>query len=105
MLSVYYVIFYSQILYGSLVWALTTLKNINVVNTLQKKCIRIINMAPYHFHTNDLFYHNKILKLNDIILIEQLELAFRYVHNILPTEVLHLFQSNTNRYNTRNMEM
>ena len=55
-------------------------------------------------HTNMLFYDNQILKLKDIIRIEQLELAFRFKNNDLPVDLLPLFQPNINSYNTRNME-
>ena len=68
-------------------------------------CIRIINIAQYNCNTNDIFYQNKILELNDIIQIEQLHLAFTYINNTIPMELLNLFRVNVNRYNTRNMEM
>ena len=103
LVSVYYAIFHSQILYGCTVWAMSTLKNINTINVLQKKCIRIMNFAPYNSHTNALFYKNQILKLNDIIKIEQLKLAFQFKNNALPVDLLEFFQCNKNIYNTRNM--
>ena len=37
MLSVYYALFYSHMTYGSLVWSLTTQKNLDSVFRLQKK--------------------------------------------------------------------
>ena len=37
MLSVYYALFYSHMTYGSLVWSLTTQKNIDSIFMLQKK--------------------------------------------------------------------
>ena len=43
------------------------MSNINKINILQKKCIRIINLKIYNDHTNPLFVDNKLLKLNDII--------------------------------------
>ena len=44
--SVYYSIFYSHLIYACQVWSLTTQKNLNIINILQKKCLRIINFAP-----------------------------------------------------------
>ena len=78
LLLVYYVIFYSQLLYGCPVWSLTTVNNINTIRGLQKKCIHIINNAPYNSHTNNLFKENKLLKLDDVIKIEQLNLVFSF---------------------------
>ena len=43
LISVYYSLFYSHVTYGCSVWSLTKLFNINKINILQKKCIRIIN--------------------------------------------------------------
>ena len=82
---------------------MSTLKNINTINVLQKKCIRIMNFAPYNSHTNTLFYRNQILKLEEIIKIEQLKLAFQFKKNALPIDLLDIFQCNENIYNTRNM--
>ena len=44
LISVYYSLFYSHVTYGCSVWALTKMSNINKINILQKKCIRIINL-------------------------------------------------------------
>ena len=101
--SVYYAVFHSHILYGSLVWPLTTTKNINTINGLLKKCIRIINFAPFNSHTNILFNENKLLKLNDVIRNEQLKFAFQFKKGFLPNDLLNLFHCNVNAYNTRNM--
>ena len=43
LISVYYSLFYSHVTYGCSVWSLTKMLNINKINILQKKCIRIIN--------------------------------------------------------------
>ena len=103
LISVYYAIFNSYIIYGCSVWSMTTLTNINIINILQKKCIRIMNFAPFNCHTTSLFKDNKILKLNDIIKIQQLKLAFQFKNNALPNDLRKLFHCNINIFNTRNM--
>ena len=45
-LSVYYSIFYSHLTYACQVWALTSQRNIDIINLLQKKSMRIINFTP-----------------------------------------------------------
>ena len=60
LISVYYAIFHSQVLYGCLMWSLSTLKSINSINVLQKKCLRIMNFSPYNSHTNILFKLDRI---------------------------------------------
>ena len=99
---VYYAIFYSQLLYGCPVWSMTTKTNINKIRVLQKKCIRIINHAPYNSDTKFLFQENQLLKLDDIIKIEQLKLVFQFKKGDLPNELNNLFKLNVNIYNTRN---
>ena len=85
-------------------WSLSTCKNINSINVLQKKCLRIMNLSPYNSHTINLFKIDKILKIDDIIEMEQLKLAYQFKKGILPHNTMELFNSNTNIYCTRNME-
>ena len=79
-------------------------KNLDLVITLQKKCIRIINFAPFNSHTNDLFISNEFLKFGEIIIIEQMKLIFDFKMNNLPTELMNLFKFNHNvsNYATHN---
>ena len=89
--------------YGISVWSLTTQKNIDMVSILQKKCIRIMNSVSYIDHTNPLFIDNRLLKFNDIILMNQLLLAYQYNNNILPDDLQYLFlhASSVHDHNTR----
>ena len=41
-LQVYYAIFYSHLIYGCNIWGLTSEENLNKIEVLQKKCLRII---------------------------------------------------------------
>ena len=102
--SVYYAIFYSHVLYGCSTWSLTSAENVEIVNILQKKCLRIMNFSPFNDHTNELFYRNNILKLNDVINNEKLKIIFDFKNNNLPIDLKILFQYNKNIHNhdTRN---
>ena len=102
---VYYSPFYSHLIYGCPVWTLTTKANLHTINVLQIKCIRIINFSAYNSHTNDMFSHNKMLKLGDIIKVEQLKIVFDFVHSNLPNEPSNLFDLNRNKsgYVTRSV--
>ena len=105
LISVYYSLFYSHILYGCPVWSLTALYNINYISILQKKCIRIINFLPINSHTNNLFIDNKLLKLQDIFKVEVMKLVCDFKNNNLPEDLSHLFTLNSeiNKYPTRNV--
>ena len=98
MLLVYYSLFYSHISYGISVWSLTSQKNIDVVNILQKKCIRLLNFTSYNGHTNNLFINNKLLKLKEIIKMNQLLLANQFNNDALPDDLKYLFSQARNVY-------
>ena len=106
LISVYYSIFYSHIIYGCSVWAMTTKINLDIITVLQKKCIRIINFADFNSHTNELYDKNQLLKLDDIIKIEQLKLVFNFKDKKLPKDLLNLFQLNSEIHShiTRNVK-
>ena len=82
---------------------MTSLKHINSINLLQKKCIRILNFGNFNCHTNALFHENKLLKLNDIVKNELIKLADQFKNNALPNDLNCIFLCNDNIYNTRNM--
>ena len=92
MLSVYYALFYSHLTYGSLVWSLTSQKNLDIIFTLQKKSIRILNSVNYNAHTNPLFLENKIIKFPDIIKSNQLLFANQFLNNNLPEELKNMIR-------------
>ena len=91
-ISVYYAIFYSHLVYGSSVWSLTSKGNIDIINILQKNSIRLINFAPFNSHTLTLFNDDELLKFEDIITINKLKFAFDFINNKLPDDFCDMFQ-------------
>ena len=69
-------------IYACPVWTLTKNMNIESISILQKKCMRIINFAPFNSYTNDMFADDEILKFKDIISIEQLNIVFDFLNNL-----------------------
>ena len=67
LISVYYAIFYSHLNYSILVQSLTTKENLEKIDKLQKKSIRIINFLDFREHTLNFIRKNKIIKFYDII--------------------------------------
>ena len=96
LISIYYSLFYSYLTYGCSVWSLTSQKNLDILNILQKKCIRIITFSNYDCHTNALFIDNNLLKLNDVI-------ESSYI-NLCPILLLINYQYSYSKHshNTRN---
>ena len=84
-------------------WSLTSKKNLDTINVLQKKCIRIINFAEINSHTNPLFIENHLIKFEDIIESTYLKLIFDFKNRNLPADLYSLFEfsDNIHRYNTR----
>ena len=102
--SVYYSIFYSYFLYGLLVWNFTSADNINKIQKLQKKCVRIITFADFHSHSNPIFEKLELLKITDLIICEKLKFCYKFKSSLLPNVLLNLFQENHqyHLYDTRN---
>ena len=102
-LQVYYAIFYSHLIYGSIVWGLTSHENLNKIGTLQKKCLRIMTFSDFRSPTNHLFVDHKILKVHEIIKLQQLQLLYSFLDNSLPADLRKLFNLNENvhHYQTR----
>ena len=91
LISVYYAIFYSHLNYSILVWSLTTKANLEKIDKLQNKSIRIINFLDFREHIIYFFYKNKIIKFYDIIQYNQVQLAYQYNKSNLPTQIMELF--------------
>ena len=103
-LQVYYAIFYSHLTYGCNIWGLTTEENLNKIEVLQKKCLRIMTFSDFNSHTNPLFIDLKLLKVRDIIKLNQLKLVYEFYKNALPIDLHNLFNFNCDIHKT-NLEL
>jgi len=88
-LQVYYSIFFQHLIY---VWGLTSEENIQKIEVIQKKCVRIMTFAPFTAHTNQIFIDLKILKVREVIKLNQLRLCYDFLNNNLPTDLMTLFK-------------
>ena len=82
--TIYFAIFDTHINYSNLIWG----QNINAVIrvvTLQKKTLRIMNFQSRDSHSSPSFKFNRILKLEDKILIENILFINKLFNNLLPT--------------------
>ena len=93
---VYYAIFFSHLINGCNLWSLTPCnKNIARIESLQKKCVRIMTFAPFNAHTNPIFQELELLKVQDVIKTQQLKLVFDFHTGGLPEDLMSLFQLTT----------
>ena len=98
--NVYYAIFNSHLTYGCGIWGLTAEKNLKQIEILQKKCMRIITFAEFDSHSNPLFIDLKILKVRELIKLQQLKLAYEYCNGIIPNDLKSLFKSSKDTHLT-----
>ena len=66
--------------YCILVWGYRCARLIKI----QKKALRIINLSGYNSHGDPLFKSFNILKLPDMLRLQELKLYYKFVHNKLP---------------------
>ena len=55
---------------------------------LQRKCVRILTFAPFNAHTKQIFIDLKILKVRDVIKLNQLKLTYDFLN----ADLMSLFQ-------------
>ena len=99
-LQVYYAIFYSYLIYGCNVWGFTNDENINAIQVLQNKCLRILTFAPYNSNVDQTFIDLKLLKVREIIKIHQLKVVYDFHDKVLPDDLMGLFRLSTNVHST-----
>ena len=85
--------------YGILVWGNTHQVLLEKLLLLQKKSMRIIfNLHP-RTHTDDLFFHNKILKVKELYLFHLGQFMFKFKANNLPKVFDQTFNQNDSFHN------
>ena len=62
-IQVYYAIFYSYLNIGCNVWGFTSERNINDIQVLQNKCVRIMTFAPFNSNTDQSFIEEERVRV------------------------------------------
>jgi len=103
-LTLYYTLVYPYLTYCNLVWASTYKSNLQRLSILLKRAIRYVAGVPYGSHTSQLFLEFKLLKIEQIRIVQIGVFIYRYEHNLLPAIYSHLFlrASEVHSYPTRN---
>ena len=86
--------------YGILCWGYNCRRLIN----LQKKAIRKISNSKYNSHTEPIFKKLDLLKMTDLLKINQLKFIYNHINGKLPDyfqNILFFSQNEERRYNTR----
>ena len=81
-------------------------KSIQTQTIIQKKAIRIITASSYISHTEPLFKQLNLLKVEDILTLQELKFYFKYNQGILPKYLQNwnfIPNSKIHNHNTRNI--
>ena len=98
---IYYSLIHSHLIYGVLLWGF---KNINRLQVIQKKSLRIITNSHYYAHTKPICKRLNIILLEDILKLYCAKFFYKFVNNMLPEYFQLDFLSYTRTHNqpTRN---
>ena len=101
--ALFFALFQSHIAYGLILWGSAPQKYIGRIRILQKKAIRIITNQPYNAHTSPLFHKLKILKFEDIHMIQLSQFMHKMYHNELPDPLNRklVVNAQVHQHNTR----
>ena len=101
LISIYYAIFFSHMVYGCQIWGQKGNANRNKISILQNKALKRIHFKPNDESTNQLYYQSKVLKFNDYVTLQNALFAYVHCHNILPSSLKNSLIFVINSWNRR----
>ena len=78
--TIYNALIIPHINYGILAWG----QNLKQITKLQKKAVRTVTLSKYNAHTKPLFKQQSLLKIEDIMSLNELKFYYNLVHQNLP---------------------
>ena len=82
--SIYHAIFSSHMIYGSQVWGQNIDTHTEKVFKLQNRAIRTISFSDFHADPNPVYKNLKILKLEDLVTLQNVLFVHDYLKKTLP---------------------
>ena len=98
-LSVYYALFDSHINYFLPNLGYTTVENLNKIELLQKKALRIIHFKSNMDTCKPLFVKSRILPINKQVALKNCLFAYDFLHNRLPSYFRNFLQKSGENHN------
>ena len=89
---IYRSLFESHLHFGSLLYGATQPKNLEQIEVVQRKALRLVSKSKYNAHTDPLFRQHNILKLSDLIKLNQTIFVRQYKNGKLPISFHKFFQ-------------
>ena len=84
LLTLYYSLIYPHLNYCVIIWGSACKNALNRIKVLQKRAIRILDKNHWLAHTDSIFKHFQIIKLEDIYSLSCLIFMYKLKHNLLP---------------------
>ena len=100
MLSIYYSIFLSHLLYGCQAWGQHANPNFKKIETLQNNALRLITFSEFNAHVSPLYKSLKILKLKDQITLQNCLLVFDQLNKNIPSNFTIFFITTKDLYSS-----
>jgi len=101
--SLYFALIHSHLSYCPIILGCLNKSNLNKLEKVQKKAIRIITKSSYNAHTQPLFFYNKILPLEKIIKQSKLTFMHSIFYNYAPTSFESIWAKNSDRQLSQNL--
>jgi len=103
MRSLYFALIHSHLSYCPVILNCLTKTNLAKLTKIQKKAIRTVTKSAYNAHTAPLFLRLKILPLDKLIKLGNLQFMHAVHYNYAPSSFQHVWQLNTNRHGDRQL--
>ena len=101
--TLYFALIHPHLLYCLPIYSCTTTSNINKIEKMQKKAIRIITKSNYTAHTTPLFNSLKIMPLKHLISYTQSLLVHSIYHKYSPPSLHNTWVTNGMRNNQHDL--
>ena len=95
LICLYNSLFSSFLNYGIIVWGLTYDSYLNQLFLLQKEILRCINFQPFTAPSAPLFHSLKVIKLQDMLLLNISTLAYKAIYKLSPICFHNYFTPNS----------
>ena len=90
--TIYFTMIYSRIKYGCITYGLCTSENLDSLQIMQNKLLKVLLKKPFRYPTNLLHKDLYLLQVKDIIAQEILAFVFNYFKGTLPSVFNNFFQ-------------
>ena len=101
LIQIYYSLVESRLRYGILSWSTASDHQLNRLKVFQNRALRFIDFSPIGTYMLPLYYHYKILPLNDLIKLQRTTYMYCYQNNELPLTFSTYFSRPSHSHNTR----